>query len=77
MRVEWSSTPQNEIWIRWYMRFENGFSWNPLGYYKTLTVNPGYVNRTRLDFIWSDQLRIISEGYSGLYYSARAMDGWE
>ena len=76
MRVEWSSTPQNEIWIRWYMRYESGFRWKNLVDNKILTVNSGYINRTIFGFAWADQIRIYSNGYNGLYYSATG-DGWK
>ena len=75
MRIDWSPTPQNEIWIRWYMRYESGFRWKNLVDNKILTVNSGYINRTIFGFEWSDQIRIYSNGYNGLYYSAVG-DGW-
>jgi hypothetical protein len=35
------NSPQNELWIRWYMRYELGFQWNPLVYDKILYIDPG------------------------------------
>lgn len=48
------NTPQREIWIRWYMRYQRGFKWNFLGYEKMLYLD----NSTVPEFAGWDQLNI-------------------
>ncbi len=35
------NTPQKELWIRWYMRYEEGFKWSTLLYDKWLYIRTG------------------------------------
>ena len=51
------SSPQSEIWMRWYMRFEQGFAWNYLNNYKLIYVNPG-TSRVILGWDGSNYLRV-------------------
>lgn len=34
-------TPQDELWIRWYMRYQSGFTWTTLNYHKWILVLSG------------------------------------
>ncbi len=36
------TSPQKELWIRWYMRYEFGFQWDPLTHHKWIYVSPHY-----------------------------------
>ena len=62
-KIEWIS-PQPEIWIRWYMRFQNGFEWNPqLGEYKILYVDVGTARHVIIGFRPNnDRLGIVVNG---------------
>ena len=51
------SSPQSEIWMRWYMRFEQGFAWNYLNNYKLIYVNTG-TSRVILGWDGSNYLRV-------------------
>src|SRR4030065_1290997 len=42
--------PQNELWIRWYMRYELGFQWNPLAHDKILYLDPGPIHAVIPEF---------------------------
>jgi len=72
--ISFNST-QSELWIRWYMRYENGFQWNPLNNQKMLIVNNLSQNRTIIGFTWADETRIEVSNYGGLYTSG-AGNGW-
>ena len=48
-------SPQPELWIRWYMRYEQGFEWNPLNNDKVLYIDvlmPWFVI---FGHFWSDE----------------------
>ncbi len=75
LKISFASS-QSELWIRWYMRYENGFQWNPLNNQKILYVNVGSLNLTTIQYVWSDQVRIASVGYGGYYLSPQG-NGWQ
>lgn len=65
--------PQNEIWMRWYMRFEQGFAWmggtiGPYGF-KSIYIDPLSALRIMLDFYY-DQLRFYCYNSQTQYRSA-------
>jgi hypothetical protein len=43
------NTPQKEFWIRWYMRYHEGFKWNNISYDKILYI---YTSSTQIIPIW-------------------------
>jgi hypothetical protein len=50
-------TRVSEMWLRWYMRYQAGFSWNGLSYTKDLYVNQGSANSGQvftMGFHWDD-----------------------
>ena len=53
-----SLNPQTEVWIRWYMRYEAGFQFNPLNQYKVAFLNPNTSPSIIIGYNWSDQLTI-------------------
>jgi hypothetical protein len=58
-RIEFTSA-QPELWVRWYMRYEAGFQWNPLTYDKILYFDTGQSNAIVVEFYGSDKLNIWS-----------------
>ncbi len=70
------TSSQSELWIRWYMRYENGFQWNPLNNQKILYINVLGQNAVVVQYVWSDQVRIASRDYSG-YYESPQGNGWQ
>lgn len=64
--------PASEIWVRWYMRFQNGFKWSPLAYDKWLYINSGYSNAVIPGWI-NDKANIGPVGYD---YSSLSAGGW-
>ncbi len=72
--ISFNST-QSELWIRWYMRYENGFQWNPLNNQKIFIVNNLAQNRTIIGYTWSDETRIEVSQYAG-YYGSGTNNGW-
>lgn len=35
------STPQKELWVRWYQRYQSGFQWSSIGFQKVLYIHTG------------------------------------
>ncbi|MEK7657932.1 MAG: fibronectin type III domain-containing protein [Patescibacteria group bacterium] len=63
----------SELWIRWYMRYETGYTWNPLNHDKILIVNvnqPGYVV---VMFSWADEVAVEVNGNR---YGSGVGNGW-
>ena len=44
------NSPQSELWIRWYMRYELGFQWDPLLMNKILYLDPGQIHAVIPEF---------------------------
>jgi hypothetical protein len=62
MRIEFTS-PQSELWIRWYMRFQTGFQWNVLIEYKAFIVDMGLgPTQTIIGWRWQDSVGIVVNG---------------
>ena len=66
-------THQPELWVRWYMRYELGFQWNPLIADKWLYFDSGQPQAVVPEWYGSDKLNIWSNT-SGNH--AGATDGW-
>jgi hypothetical protein len=70
-RIEWIS-PQSELWIRGYLRFQSGLQWNPLVTYKIFYIDVTLPYHVVLNFDGPDKLSVSPFGYS--YYSNG--NGW-
>ena len=67
---------QSEIWVRWYMRYEQGFQWNPyLVYQKILYFDPTSLPRLVVEYYGPDRLRIYSHASIRPSY-ASVGNGW-
>ncbi|MDD2272140.1 MAG: hypothetical protein PHP95_11010 [Desulfuromonadaceae bacterium] len=68
------ATPQKEIWIRWYIRYQSGFKWSFLGYDKILYFNddPASGNIVGLEY---NGLRSYSGG-TGVLHNV-STGGWD
>lgn len=66
--------PQKELWIRWYQRYQKGFSWNPLHYEKTLYIRTG---ASSIDVIpgFYEGYTLVAQG-SPNYYQVNTSFGW-
>jgi hypothetical protein len=63
------NTPQGEIWVRWYMRYEAGFKWSSLSYDKIIYLD----NTTVPEFYEWDRLNV----YAGGVNNASVTGGWD
>ena len=69
------ASPQSEIWIRWYMRYEQGFQWNPyLMNQKILYFDPTSFPRLIVEYYGQDRVQIYSYATSQGYPSVG--NGW-
>lgn len=62
----------SELWVRWYMRYQNGFKWNPLIYDKILYFNPGESRAVVPEWYGADQSNVWT--FSGQNYTGSG--GW-
>ncbi len=62
------NSPQSELWIRWYMRYEPGFQWSTLGYDKIL-----YLDGTVPEFYDWDRVNVNVGGVN----HASETGGWD
>lgn len=69
---------QSELWIRWYMRYESGFKWNPLGYDKWLYIDVGDNDAVIPQWYGSDKVNIHSAVYGndGQNHPSPEGNGW-
>ncbi|MFZ3091178.1 MAG: fibronectin type III domain-containing protein [Nitrospirota bacterium] len=66
---------QSEIWMRWYMRYEQGFEWNPyLMNQKILYFDPTSFLRLHLHYYGQDRVRIYASATGQEYPSVG--NGW-
>jgi hypothetical protein len=63
------NSPQSEIWVRWYMRYQAGFKWSSLGYDKIIYLD----NTTVPEFYGWDRLNV----YAGGSNHASTTGGWD
>jgi hypothetical protein len=67
---------QSEIWVRWYMRYEKGFQWNPyLMNQKILYFDPTSLPRLVVEYYGQNRLRIYSHASIRPSY-ASVGNGW-
>ena len=66
---------QNEVWVRWYMRYEKGFKWNPLVYEKWLLFDMSTIQSFVPGWYSSDSLQLRAYAVSSAY-SAPSGNGW-
>lgn len=68
-------TVQPELWIRWHMRYETGFKWNPLTYDKILYIHTATQSvDVIVEFSGSDGFDLYAQGGSGHLSCANC--GW-
>lgn len=74
LAVEFNSAQKN-LWIRWYMRYQSGFSWDYLNYDKILYIHTGVTNNAAIiEFAYGNSFSIYAQDAGGHNY----MDtGWE
>ncbi|MBU0846785.1 hypothetical protein KKH23_06300 [Patescibacteria group bacterium] len=61
LRIDFNST-QDEVWVRWYMRYQSGFAWSYLNYDKILYFNVSTPMEFVFEFLGSDSARFWSQG---------------
>lgn len=64
------STPPTEVWVRWYMRYQSGYTWGTKAYDKLL-----YFDDTVVSFQWqgaNDKFIVIAGGTG--YYAGAGFD---
>mgnify|MGYP001591250369 FL=1 len=74
----WASfpAPQSELWVRWYMRYEHGFEWNPyLMNQKILYFDPTAFPRLIVEYYGQDRVQVFSYASAQGYPSAEGT-GW-
>jgi hypothetical protein len=70
------SSSQSEIWVRWYMRYEQGFQWNPyLMNQKILYFDPTSFPRLIVEYYGQNRVQIYSYAANQGYPSAEGA-GW-
>lgn len=69
------NTPQTELWIRWYMRYETGFLGHGMNS-KWLYINPGELHAVYMGYYNNDQTYFHPNGYPGNVVSAVGT-GWD
>ena len=71
-------SPQKELWIRWYMRYEEGFKWSSLIYDKWLYI---HTNAQSIDvipeFCWANGVVAGTQGTSDSYQIYNDSRGWQ
>ena len=70
-------SPQKELWFRWYMRYQQGYRWNPLNYAKHLyifTQSPS--NAVIPEYAWANKYRLGAQAIgAGASYTGNT--GWQ
>ncbi len=70
-------TSQKELWIRWYMRYQQGYQWSPLNYAKHLYIwTQSASNAVIPEYVWANNYRIYAEA-SGGGASYQGNTGWQ
>lgn len=71
------NTPQKELWIRWYMRYQAGFKWSSLIYDKWLYICTGSSGHEVIpEFAWSNSIMCGIQG-GGDSAQVAAANGWQ
>ncbi len=70
------TSPQKELWIRWYMRYEAGFQWSKLYYDKNLYIHTGGTHGTSVipEFHY-DKYVVIAQSTPDYYQVKSTNDG--
>jgi hypothetical protein len=69
-------SPQKELWIRWYMRYQPGFNWDKLSYDKMLYIHTGGSSKDAIPEWTSGGYAVIAQG-SPNYHQLHNYDyGW-
>jgi hypothetical protein len=68
------NSAQSEFWIRWYMRYQSGFSWSYLNYDKILYIHTGATSTDAIvEFAYGNSFSVYAQNGNGHNY----MDtGW-
>ncbi|MEK7192842.1 MAG: hypothetical protein AAB682_01775 [Patescibacteria group bacterium] len=74
-KIEFTS-PQSELWIRWYMRFQQDFTWSSLQQFKILYINVGTSNSVILTPMEWDRMYVQTQCTPQNYRSAQGY-GWD
>ena len=69
------NSPQPELWIRWYMRYELGFQWGTLVYDKILYLDPGPIHAVIPEFYGFDKMS-IAKNKSPQHQASPNGTGW-
>ncbi len=67
------NTPQSELWIRWYMRYEQGFEWKALNNDKMLYIDVNMPYFVVFGYLWGDEVEFVVYGNP---YSVGTGNGW-
>lgn len=70
------SQPQQELWLRWYMRWEAGFAWAQLSYDKILYIYPPAGGGLVVALQWADQMSVAEYFLPGRSYASPEGFGW-
>ncbi|NTW27536.1 MAG: hypothetical protein HGA36_04385 [Candidatus Moranbacteria bacterium] len=73
------SSPQPELWVRWYEKYQPGFAWLYIHYIKEAYFHTGPTDTTQVipDFIGWNDYALVSQGTSD-YYQAECLNcGWQ
>ena len=71
------NSPQKELWIRWYMRYEKGFKWSSLSYDKWLYINTGAQGKDCIpEFYGSNGISVGAQGTPNPH-QVFANKGWQ
>ncbi|MCB2141301.1 hypothetical protein KQH27_01180 [bacterium] len=70
---------QKEVWIRWYMRYEKGFQWDPLQFHKHLYINTGVLSASVIPEFYGDRKYTMVAQKTSNYYQVMTDEGhgWE
>lgn len=68
-------SPQSELWVRWYMRYNAGFSWSSLTYDKWLYFNNGETGAVVPEFAGSE-LNVWINGGTPAQIKTTGGQGW-
>lgn len=73
LKVNFAS-PQNELWMKWAMRYQAGFAWNPLSYDKWLYIDVGSSCAVVPEWYGGDYVNVWTS--CGGNYMSAAGNGW-
>ena len=62
------NSAQSQLWIRWYMRYQSGFAWNPLGYDKIFDIASTVGGYDAIVEFTYDRFDVVAQGASYHHY---------